>query len=78
MCCCTMETTYATIKLQVLPNLLPQEKVPHSIFETRLFFTARGHSEDSDHTLQGSIDATSFHCRFFCVLLVDVVVAVAH
>jgi hypothetical protein len=38
--CCTMENTYATIKLQVLPNLLTpastRKKVPHSIFETGL------------------------------------------
>jgi hypothetical protein len=35
-----MKNTYATIKLQVLPNLLTpstrKKKVPHSIFETLL------------------------------------------
>jgi hypothetical protein len=40
MYCYTMENSYATIKLQVLPNFLTsaskRNKVPHSIFEIRL------------------------------------------
>jgi hypothetical protein len=40
MYCCTMESTYATMKFQVLSNLLTpastRKKLPHSIFETRL------------------------------------------
>jgi hypothetical protein len=40
MYCCTMENAYATI--QVLPNLLTpastRKKVPHSTFETRVYY----------------------------------------
>jgi hypothetical protein len=43
MYCCTMGNIYATIKLQVLPNLLTPASimkiVPHSTFETGLFIS---------------------------------------
>jgi hypothetical protein len=39
MCCCTMGSTYATIKLQILVFAPPstKKKVTYSIFETKLF-----------------------------------------